>query len=80
MSLGADVNAQVSASHLQMGYYQASLVLSARAFAAGRTSKLSRKHLEFLMVPGALQWPNCPPSGSGPAESRPGVTPIEVWG
>lgn len=51
-----------------------------RTFVANRNPKLSHKPLKFLLVSGALQWPNCPPSRGWPAESRPGVALVEVWG
>ena len=74
MSLGADVNAQVSASGQPGPRYDHGLLLQAER----PNSAVSISN--SFMVPGALQWPNCPPSGSGPAEPRPGVTPVEVWG
>ena len=78
VSLGADVNAQVGASSLQMEGIQPSI--RSHALAASRNLRLSHKHLKFLLVSGALQWPNRPASCGGPAESRPGVALVEVWG
>lgn len=55
VSLGADVNAQVSASCLQMECisFQGPPKIS-HIFVASRNSKLSCKHLKFLLVSGAL--------------------------
>lgn len=62
VTLGADVNAQVSTSPFH-------LISVGLALYGEQVSRCSHKHAQLLLVSGALQWPDSPPPCSGPTES-----------